>query len=75
MRDRSEVWIAALALSACGFALIAPVVGRIGHVTGADAAMAMAAASGLASFLLAGSATLRAARCRRQAPREREDGR
>jgi 4-amino-4-deoxy-L-arabinose transferase-like glycosyltransferase len=75
MADRSETWIAALALSAAGLVLCAPVLGRIGHAGAADAAMALAAACGLGSFLLAGRATLRAARSGSGAAREREDAR
>lgn len=74
MTDRSDSWIAALALSAAGLVLAAPVLGRIGYEGAADAAMVLAAASGLGSFLIAGRATLRAARSGRSA-REQEDPR
>ena len=62
MPDRGEAWLAALVLAATGFVLLAPLLGRIGHASAADAAMGLAAACGLGSFLLAGRATLRAAR-------------
>ena len=75
MPDRGEAWIAALALSASGFVLLAPLLGRIGHAGAADAAMALAAACGLGSFLLAGRATLRAARSPSRGAREAEDDR
>jgi hypothetical protein len=71
--DRSEPWIAALVLATSGLVLAAPVLGRIGYAGMADAAMALAAACGLASFLLVGVATLRAARSRPRAERETED--
>ncbi len=73
MSERSEPWVALLALAASGLVLAAPVLGRIGHAAVADAAMALAAACGLAAFLLAGFATLRAARSGPQAEREPED--
>jgi 4-amino-4-deoxy-L-arabinose transferase-like glycosyltransferase len=73
MADRSESWIAALALVAAGLVLVAPVLGRTGHAGAADAAMALAAACGLASFLLAGAATLRAARTKARSGRSAED--
>lgn len=75
MADRSETWIAALVLFAVALVLCAPVLGRIGHAGAADAAMALAAACGLGSFLLAGRATLRAARSGVGSAREREDTR
>jgi len=75
MPDRCESWIAALVLSASGLVLLAPVLGRVGHAGAADAAMGVAAACGLASFLLAGFATLRAARSRSRAERVLEDER
>jgi len=73
MTDRSEPWIAALVLFTSGLVLAAPVLGRIGHAAVADAAMALAAACGLGAFLLAGIATLRAARSGPRAGREPED--
>ena len=75
VRDRSESWVAALALSAAGFVLGAPVLGRIGHAAAADVAMAVAAACGLGSFVIAGRATLRAARSQPPTAREPEDAR
>jgi hypothetical protein len=72
MTDRNEFWIALLALSTSGLVLAAPALGRIGHAGMADVAMALAAACGLGSFLLAGVATLRAARSKARAPREPE---
>jgi hypothetical protein len=73
--DRSEVSIAVLVLSAAGLVLAAPVLGRIGQAAAADAAMAIAAACGLGSFLLAVRATLRAARSPSRPMRELEDPR
>jgi hypothetical protein len=60
----SDVPLAACALAAAAFVLAAPVLGRAGHPAAADLAMAAAAACGVASFVLAGLATLRAARRR-----------
>src|SRR4030095_10159594 len=68
MADRSEFWIASLALFASGLVLAAPVLGRFGHSAVADAAIALAAACGLGAFLLAGRATLRGARASRRPP-------
>ena len=64
MADRSDAWIVALVLLAAALVLSAPVLGRIGYETAAGAAMALSALCGLGSFLLAGHATLRAARSR-----------
>ena len=75
MADRSGFWIALLALFASGLVLAAPVLGRIGHAAVADVAMALAAACGLGAFLLAGRATLRAARSGPRPAREPEDRR
>jgi hypothetical protein len=75
MTDRSGFWIALFVLLASGLVLAAPVFGRIGHAAVADAAMALAAACGLGAFLLAGIATLGAARSKARAPREPEDRR
>jgi hypothetical protein len=72
MVDRSESWIAALVLSAAGLVLCAPVLGRLGHSTAADAAMALAAVCGLGSFLLASYVTLRAARSGSRSARDEE---
>ena len=44
--------------------LVAPVLGRAGHLVAADLTMAAAAGCGVASFVLAGFATVRAARRR-----------
>jgi hypothetical protein len=60
----SDVPLAACALAAAALVLAAPVLGRAGHPVAADLAMAAAAACGVASFVLAGLATLRAARGR-----------
>lgn len=68
MGSRSDLPLAVLVLSAAAFVLAAPVLGRLGHARAADLAMAAAAASGVASFGLAGVATFRAAR-RGRAPR------
>jgi hypothetical protein len=75
MADRSELWIALLVLTTSGLVLAAPALGRIGYAGMADAAMALAAACGLGTFLLAGVATLRAARSRPRAQPEPEDRR
>jgi hypothetical protein len=71
--DRAEVWIAALALSASAFAMAAPVLGRSGYAGAAEVVVALAAACGIGSFLLAGIATLRAARARSHPARRAED--
>lgn len=73
MDTRGEPWIAVLVLFTSGLVLAAPVLGRMGHATIADGVMAVAAACGLASFVLVGAATLRAARPRPRAEREPED--
>ena len=62
MASGSDFPLAALVLAAAAFALAAPVLGRVGHPAAADLAMAAAALCGLASFVLAGFATLRASR-------------
>ena len=59
---RAETPIALLALAAAALVLFAPVAGRSGNPRLADLLMASAALAGLASFALAGVATLRAAR-------------
>jgi hypothetical protein len=51
-----------LVLGAVASVLAAPVLGRSGHAGAADVAMGLAAGCGVASFALAGAATLRAAR-------------
>lgn len=51
-----------LVLTAAGFVLAAPVIGRLGAPALADAAMVVAASCGVAAFVLAGLSTLRAAR-------------
>jgi hypothetical protein len=73
--DRSEAWIVALVLLAVGLVLGAPLIGRFGHPDAADAMMVLAAAGGLGAFLLAGRATLRAARSREGAARDPENAR
>ena len=62
MSDRSDSWITSLALGAAGLVLAAPVLGRSGYVSAANIALVLATGCGLTSFLLAGHATLRAAR-------------
>lgn len=59
---RSDLTLAVLVLAAAACVLAAPVLGRAGHATAADVAMVAAAGCGVASFALAGAATLRAAR-------------
>jgi hypothetical protein len=54
--------LALLVLLAVACVLAAPVLGRSGHPGAADLAMLAAAGCGVASFALAGAATLRAAR-------------
>jgi hypothetical protein len=54
--------IALLALAAAAFVLAAPVAGNAGLPRLADAAMLLAAGSGIASFVLAALGSLRAAR-------------
>jgi hypothetical protein len=56
--------LAACALAGAALVLAAPVLGRAGHPVAADVAMATAAGCGIASFVLAGFATVRAARRR-----------
>jgi len=74
MADRGDAGIAALALSASILVMGAPVLGRTGHTGAAEIAVALAAACGLGSFLLAGLATLRATRAQSRAARGAEDG-
>lgn len=62
MAGRSDLSLALLVLGAAGCVLVAPVLGRAGHPGAADLAMGAAAVCGVASFALAGVATLRAAR-------------
>ena len=59
---RTDLPLAALVLAAVACVLAAPVLGRSGHPGAADLAMFAAAGCGVASFALAGAATLRAAR-------------
>ena len=66
MPERSETAIAALVLAAIGLVLLAPLLGRAGAEPWADVAMLSAALAGVAAFLLAARATLRAARQPRQ---------
>jgi hypothetical protein len=61
----SDLPLAACALAAAAFVLVAPLLGRAGHPLAADLAMAAAAACGVASFALAGVATVRSARRRK----------
>lgn len=65
----SDLPLAGCALAAAGLVLAAPVLGRAGHPEAADLAMLAAAACGVASFVLAGVATVRAARRRADGPR------
>jgi hypothetical protein len=57
-----DLALALLVLGAMASILAAPVLGRSGHAGAADLAMGAAAGCGVASFALAGAATLRAAR-------------
>jgi hypothetical protein len=70
---RSDLPLVALVLAAAGLVLAAPVLGRAGHPAAADLAMGAAAGCGVASFTLAGWATLRAARRSRRVPRGPEN--
>lgn len=65
----SDVPLAVLVLCAAASVLAAPVLGRAGHTAAADLAMGAAAACGVASFALAGVATVRAARRGRKSGR------
>lgn len=60
----SDSWLMALALAAAALVLVAPVLGRSGHPMAATLAMVAAAGCGVLSFILAGVATVRAARRR-----------
>ena len=60
----SDLPLAVSALAAAALVLAAPLLGRAGHPLAADLTVAAAAASGFASFVLAGFATVRAARRR-----------
>jgi uncharacterized membrane protein YhaH (DUF805 family) len=71
--DRSEAWIAVLALVAAGLVLVAPVLGRTGHAGAADVAMAIGATCGLVSFLIAAAATVRDVRAKARSGRAAED--
>ena len=62
MGGRSDFLLAVLVLAAAALVLAAPLVGRAGHPVAADLVMVAAAGCGVASFGLAGVATLRAAR-------------
>ncbi len=62
--ESSDLPLALLVLAASALVLSAPVLGRIGLGTAADLAMLAAAGCGVASFALAGAATVRAARRR-----------
>ena len=65
MSDRT---IVALVLAGCGLVLVAPLLGRSGVPRIADFVMGMAAIASITAFVIAGLATLRAARRRREAP-------
>jgi hypothetical protein len=69
-----DATIVALVLAAAGCVLAAPVLGRLGAPLLAEAAMWVAAGSGIAAFGVAGVATFRAAR-RTADRRVREEGR
>jgi hypothetical protein len=58
----ADLVLAVLVLGAVASVLAAPVLGRSGHPGAADLAMLLAAGCGVASFALAGAATVRAAR-------------
>lgn len=62
MGDRGEATIIVLVLGASASVLAAPVLGRLGSPALAEAAMWLAAGSGVAAFGAAGLATARAAR-------------
>lgn len=71
MVSSSDGRIAGLVLVAAGSVLAAPVLGRMGAPSWADAAMILAAGSGFAAFVLAAIATVRAGR--RAPPRDRPE--
>jgi hypothetical protein len=73
MADRIEKAIVLSVLAAAACVLAAPVIGRLGAPTLADVAMWLAAGCGVASFGLAGVATVRAAR--RSHPRDEQEAR
>jgi uncharacterized membrane protein YebE (DUF533 family) len=62
MRDRSGTAIPALVLAASGLVLAAPVLGRNGAESLADAAMVLASCAGVGAFALAALRTWRSAR-------------
>lgn len=62
MGSRSDLLLALLVLAAAALVLAAPVLGRAGHPAAADLLMLAAASCGVASFAVAGLATLRSAR-------------
>lgn len=62
MSDRNEVTIVVLVMTAAAAVLVAPVLGRLGASGLAEAAMWLAALSGVAAFGVAGAVTWRAAR-------------
>jgi len=72
---RSDLGLAVVVLSAAALVLVAPVLGRLGYAGAADVVMVAAAGCGVASFAMAGAATLRAARSRPAAGRSAEPGR
>ena len=69
MSDRSELAIVCLVLLAGALVLVAPLLGRSGVTSAADAMMAAAAAAGFAAFLVAARDTLRAVRRQRASNR------
>ena len=69
MAARSDVAIALLVLAAAGLILVAPLLGRSGAPGWADVTMIAASIAGIAAFVLAAHATLRAGR-RPDPPRE-----
>jgi hypothetical protein len=59
--ERSEVAVVALVMAAAGLILLAPLLGRSGSPGWADVVMGLAAAAGLAAFLVVAVQTCRAA--------------
>jgi hypothetical protein len=59
--DRTEIAIVALVMTAAGLILLAPLLGRVGAPSWADAAMALASGAGLGPFVLVAVHTCRAA--------------
>lgn len=71
MADRSETAIVALVLLAAALVMAAPLLGRAGLAGAANAAMLVAAGSGVLAFGAAGWTTLRASRAGRGEREER----